>query len=67
MNRVQEAGDGSDCRNVRLPGSRVRRGFLGEIGNLIEVVSMTAGRDWKALSAAQRNQFGTHVGAKAGG
>ena len=67
MNRVQEPGHGIDCRNVRLPGSRIRRGFLGEIGNLIEVVSMTAGREWKALSAAQLNQFGPHAGAKAGG
>ena len=66
MNRVQEVGLGADCRNVRQAGFCVGRGFLLEIGNLIEGFGMTAGRERMSPSDGQLEQI-AHVGAKAGG
>jgi hypothetical protein len=67
MNRVQEASLGIDRRHVRRPGFRFGRGFLLEIGNLIEGISMKAGREWMSLSGGQLEQITAQIGAKAGG
>lgn len=67
MNRVREAGHGIDCREVRRQGFRVGSGFPLVIGNLIEGISMTAGRERMSLSDRQLEQIAAQIGAKAGG